>query len=131
MTSTWTHQSKPGVRAAPNQGREAELGVGYKLAAHVVNAERLDLRASFFAFRALCAPAPGAGLGRAGGRAEGCPAVGPPALRPEPREPAAVVAGPRRGQCANRLSLEGDFSPAVAAEEMKDLLNREATGPAN
>lgn len=31
-------------------------------------------------------------------------------------EPAAVVAGPRRGRCLDRLSLEGDFSPAVAAE---------------
>lgn len=42
MTSTWRHQSEPGVSTAPNQGREAETGggIGCKLAAHVVDVER-------------------------------------------------------------------------------------------
>ena len=74
-----------------------------------------DLCASFAAFRAFCTPAPVAGLRRPR-RQVAERAVGPPALRPEPRR--ACCSGRRPTAAAGALtdSLKGDFSSAVAAE---------------
>lgn len=92
-----------------------------------------DLCASFFAFRALCIPAAGAGLGRP--RRQGAERAVPlSALQRCSRnrgEPAAVVAGPPPRPVPRPTVLK-ETSRRLLQREMKDLLDREATsGPAN